>query len=135
MIFASRRIASIALASTFGVLLAPVFFLRAADHLVAPADLHQAIVESAESRAGNLKKVQGFFASDTVRTKLAVAGFDVKKVETALPQLSNEELRRLANQTQKIEAEVSAGALNNQQITYIIIALATAVVILIVVAA
>src|SRR5262245_51001567 len=115
MIFDSRKIVRIALASALGVLLAPAFSLRAADHLVAPADLHQAIIESAENRAGNLKKVQGFFASDTVRTKLAVAGFDVKKVETALPQLSNEELRRLASQTQKIEADISAGALTNQQ--------------------
>ena len=135
MIFGLRKIVRIALASALGVLLAPAFSLRAADHLVAPADLHQAIIESAENRAANLKKVQGFFASDTVRTKLAVTGFDVKKVEKALPQLGNEELQRLASQTQKIEADISAGALSNQQITYIIIALATAVIILVIVVA
>jgi hypothetical protein len=39
----------------------------------------------------------------------------------------------LAAQTEKVQADLAGGELNNQQITYIIIALATAVVVLILV--
>ena len=57
------------------------------------------------------------------------------KIEKAFPQLSDEELARLALQTDKIQNDLAAGALTNQQLTYMTIALATAVIILIIVAA
>jgi hypothetical protein len=58
---------------------------------------------------------------------------DLKKVENALPHLNDEELARLAAQTEKVQADLAGGALDNQQITYIVIALAAAVVVLILV--
>jgi hypothetical protein len=42
---------------------------------------------------------------------------------------------RLVARTDKLQHDVAAGALSNQQITYILIALATAVIILVIVAA
>jgi hypothetical protein len=50
--------------------------------------------------------------------------------------LNDKELARLAAQAEKVQADVAAGALDNhQQISYIIIALATAVLILVIVVA
>ena len=49
--------------------------------------------------------------------------------------LSDEELARLAARTDKVQRDMAAGALNNQQITYILIALGTAVLVLILVKA
>jgi hypothetical protein len=60
---------------------------------------------------------------------------DQSKVRQAVSFLSDEELARLAARATRIENDFAAGALNNQQITYILIALATAVVILVIVAA
>jgi hypothetical protein len=97
--------------------------------------MHQSLVDSAKARQSNLAKVQRFFSSEVVQKTLASAQTDLKKVERALPELSDEELARLASQTDKIETDIAAGALNNQEITYILIALATAVVILVIVAA
>ena len=62
-------------------------------------------------------------------------GMKSSKIEKAFPQLSDEELARLALQTDKIQNDLAAGALTNQQLTYMTIALATAVIILIIVAA
>jgi hypothetical protein len=56
-------------------------------------------------------------------------------VEKAIPLLNDEELDRLASQCSQVESDISAGALSNQEITYIIIALATAVIILVIVVA
>ena len=59
----------------------------------------------------------------------------LSKVEKAIPLLNDEELSRLASQCRQVESDISAGALSNQEITYILIALATAVIILVIVVA
>ena len=49
--------------------------------------------------------------------------------------LGDDDLARLAAQTDRVRADLEAGALTNQQLTYIVIALATAVIILVIVVA
>jgi hypothetical protein len=120
-------------------LMVAVFLTRALpvcgeDHLVSRSDLHGTIVKSAKTRQANLEKVQRFFSSERVRQTLTTSTqTDLKKVENAIPLLNDQELARLAAQTEKVQADLAGGELNNQQITYIIIALATAVVVLILV--
>ena len=45
--------------------------------------------------------------------------------------MNSDELAKLAVQTRQVQSDFAAGALTNQQITYILIALGTAVVVLI----
>ena len=107
---------------------------RADDHLVTSADLHQMLLNSANSRQDDIGRIQKFLSSDSTHKALGRNNHLLVKVEKALPYLSDEELKRLAVQTQKFDQDVAAGSLTNQQLTYIIIALATAVIILIIVA-
>jgi hypothetical protein len=107
----------------------------AADHVVSTSDLQQEILKVSESRQTNLAKVQEFFSSSSAQKALRNSKIDIGKIKSAIPLLTNDELARLAAQTEKIQKDVAGGSLTNQQITYIIIALATAVVILIIVAA
>jgi hypothetical protein len=113
----------------------PVEKLMAEDHVVKTADLHKAIVTATEARQGNLAKVQKFFSTEPAKKALKNAKVDLVQIEKAIPHLSDQELARLANQTDKIQNDFAAGTLTNEQITYIIIALATAVIILVLVAA
>jgi hypothetical protein len=113
----------------------PVQKLVAEDHLVKTADLHRAIVTAAEARQDNQAKVQRFFSTEPAKKALRNAKVDLVQIEKAIPHLSDQELARLANQTEKIQKDFAAGALTNEQITYIIIALATAVIILVLVVA
>ena len=53
----------------------------------------------------------------------------------AVAALDSETLQRLAERVSAVNADVSAGALSNQELTYIVIALATAVLILVILAA
>ena len=105
------------------------------DHLVTSSDLHKMLMDSANSREDNLGKIQKFLSSDHANKALGEHKNLLVKIDKALPYLSDDELKQLAVQTQQIEQDVAAGSLTNQQITYIIIALATAVIILIIVAA
>jgi hypothetical protein len=107
----------------------------AADHVVSTSDLQQEILKVSESRQTNLAKVQEFFSSSSTQKALRNSKIDIGKIKSAIPLLTDDELARLAAQTDKIQKDVAGGSLTNQQITYIIIALATAVVILIIVAA
>ncbi|MBI4165591.1 MAG: hypothetical protein HY508_07650 [Acidobacteria bacterium] len=109
--------------------------LRADDHIVSSADLHKELAASAQARKENLEKVQTFFASPAVRKALASARMDGGKVQRAVPSLSDDELARLAQQTDRVQQDFVAGALSNQDLTYIVIALAAAVLVLIIVAA
>jgi hypothetical protein len=103
----------------------------AQDHVISAAELQQEIVTDSQAREENLKEVQSFFSSEPVQEALQSVLIDVTKVEEAIGFLGEEELARLAAKTEALQADFAAGALTNQQITYIIIALAAAVIVLI----
>ena len=107
----------------------------AQDHVVSARDLHRDLVAAAQARQGNQAKVLKFFSSEQAGKALKSAKLPYEKVQKAVAQLTDDELARLAATTEKVQNDFAAGSLTNQQITYIIIALATAVLILILVAA
>jgi hypothetical protein len=92
--------------------------------------LHQSIVEAQQTREMNRKEVVEFFATPQVRKALKASNLDLRKVETAVTLLSDDELAKLAVQSREVKRDLAAGALNNQQITYILIALVTAVIVI-----
>jgi len=105
------------------------------DHIVPSTDLHQAVRTAAHEREDNVAKLDRFFSSQPARKALETFKLDSTKISQSLAFLNDEELARLAAQSEKLRSDVEAGSLSNQQITYILIALATAVIILVIVAA
>ena len=130
-----RNPLAIVLMIAFSSLAAPGQRLFADEHAVSAADLHQALVDSATTRQTNAQTVQKFFKSELVQKTLGHQIVSAAKVEKAIPLLNDEELSRLASQCRQVESDISAGELNNQEVTYILIALATAVIVLVLVAA
>lgn len=122
-------IASLICALTF-VLQTPLL-ATGREHVVAPAELQQATASAARLRQQNIDRVEKFFSSEQAEKALKSAHLDAVQVKQAVPTLSNQELARLASQADKAQKDFVAGALTNQQITYILIALATAVIVLI----
>jgi hypothetical protein len=106
--------------------------LSAQQHLVSPAELHQALINAAKGRRENLARVEGFFSSTPVQAILRKTGINPKQVHRAIPALSDRELAQLAARTGQIQNKFAAGALSNQQLTYIAIALATAVIVILI---
>lgn len=117
------------------LLLAFLMFLPqgmlAEEHVVSPAELRKELAETAEARRENLKQVQDFFSSEPVREALKGLPADASKVERAVSSLSDEELARLAQRTERIQEDFAAGALSNLHLTYIVIAIAAAVLVLV----
>ena len=104
--------------------------LKADAHLAPSSELHQSIVEAQQTREANRKEVVEFFATPQVRKALKASNLDLGKVETAVSFLSDDELAKLAVQSREMQKDLAAGALTNQQLTYIVIALATAVIVI-----
>ena len=130
-----RKRLAILLAIAFTFLAVPAQRFLADDHAVSAADLHQVLVDSAKTRQTNVETVQKFFSSEIVKNALSKQIVTASKVEKVVPLLNDEELNRLASQCRQVESDISAGSLSNQEITYILIALATAVIILVIVVA
>jgi len=105
--------------------------LLAEEHVVSSAELRKELVGATEVRRNNLKQVRDFFSSAPVREAMKNLPTDTTKVEQAVSSLSDEELARLAQRTQRIQEDFAAGALTNEHLTYIVIALAAAVLVLI----
>jgi hypothetical protein len=114
---------------------APAGLLRAAEHVVPSEALTQRLEADSARRAADEKALQELFASESSRRVLSAAGMDAEQVTAGVATLEDADLSRLAERARSYQADVAAGALNNQQITYILIALGTAVIILVIVAA
>ena len=109
--------------------------LAAQTQAVSPSQLQEAIRHAAKTRGKNRNDVQEFFSSDLARKAMKIGKIDSQRVQTAVATLSPDELARLAARTNQLQQDFAGGALDNQQMTYAIIALATAVFVLIIVAA
>jgi hypothetical protein len=125
------------LISLFSIGVVPAFSQASMqqDHVVSRSELHQAVRGAAETRQANLAKIEKLFTTDAAKQAFDAIKVDGAKVSRAVALLSDNELANLAARSERLQADVTAGALNNQQITYILIALATAVIILVIVAA
>ncbi len=102
------------------------------DHVVSSAALRRAVAASAEMQQTNIAKVERFLSTPRARHAMKKAGLDYRVVRRAVPLLSPRELADLAARSDKARQQFRAGSLTNQQLTYIIIALATAVVVILI---
>jgi UPF0716 family protein affecting phage T7 exclusion len=109
--------------------------VAAQSQAVSPSELQKAMSEAARNRQKNRDDVQAFFCSEPVRHALKTGKVDYQRVQKAVMTLSPDELARLASRTNQLQRDFAAGALTNQELTYIVIALAAAVIVLIAVKA
>lgn len=125
------RILTVPMIVAVAMLLEVPAFAAAQDHVVPPADLHHAEVAQARTRQENIAQVQSFFSSPRVDKAMKTARLNPTQVRKAVPTLNDRELAQLAAKSAQAQKDFAAGSLTNEQITYIIIALATAIIVLI----
>lgn len=105
------------------------------DHVVTPSDLQKAVNSAAQMRRTQEAKIEAFLQTAQARKALAASHLDYAIVQKGVRLLSDREVAELSARAQKAQSDFAAGALTNEQLTYIIIALATAVIVLIIVKA
>jgi hypothetical protein len=82
---------------------------RADDHLVSGGSVNRKLAEATAERAGNLASVEGVLRSARASKVAAVAGIDLDRVRTSLPQLSDAELRDLSRRATALDSDPTAG--------------------------
>ncbi|MGH9736068.1 MAG: hypothetical protein ACRD8A_15935 [Candidatus Acidiferrales bacterium] len=107
----------------------------AQEHVVSSSDLQKDVNQAARTRRSQELKIETFLQTPRAKKALAAANIDYKTVEKGVPLLNDPELAALSARAEKAQSDFAAGALTNQQLTYIIIALATAVIILVIIEA
>ena len=105
---------------------------KAPQHAVSLTDLQKDVAASAATRQTNEAKIEKFLSTPQAREAMKKAGINYELVKQSVPQLSAAELAKLAARADQAQQQFAAGALTNQQLTYIIIALATAVLIIVI---
>lgn len=115
------------------VLLIPrVSLAQAPDHVVASSDLQRDLASASAARRHNIQEVETFLSRPGARQALQSAHINYRQVKDAVPQLSNQELARLAKMSRNAQDQFSAGTITDRDILWILVGVA--VIILIVVA-
>ncbi len=104
-------------------------------HVVPLIELHEAAVAASSQRQENVSRLERFFTGETAEKALRTVRLNGNQVRNAIASLDDDELARLAARADKANSDFAAGSLTNQELTYIVIALGTAVLILVIVAA
>ena len=105
--------------------------VAAEDHVVPVSELHHDAAAVTQTREANIAKAERFFKSEPVEKALHSVKMDGNRVMKAVPMLSDDELAQLSSRIDSAQTDFAAGALDNEHITYIIIALAAAVIVLV----
>ena len=129
------RAVKVLLLSCLGGFLCLPQTVMAQSHIVSTEDLNKDVAVAAASHERNINEVDQFFASPNAQRALKAAHLNVQEVKNAVSVMSDDDLTRLAERSAKAQRDFAAGSLTNQQLTYIVIALATAVIILVIVEA
>ena len=105
-----------------------------ASQIVTPGDLHQDLLKSWEEKEQNLATLKGLLSTDAAREMIAKTGNDYGKVMQALPNLSDEELSKLASQVRVAQANFAAGMSDREIINVLIIVLLVVAIIVVIAA-
>jgi hypothetical protein len=104
--------------------------LTAQVHVVSPAELQKQTLAASRERQRNLEIVTRFLSSPTAEKAMRVVHTDDKQVKTAIANLSDQDLARLAQRAQKTEADFAAGNLSDRDLLILLIAVLILVVII-----
>jgi hypothetical protein len=100
------------------------------DHLVSLPALHRATRAAAEARLHSVAQIQKFLLTGAARDAMSALKVDSVQVTQKLALLSDDELARLAAQSEKIQSDIAAGDVTRKTLLkYVIVGAAAAVII------
>jgi hypothetical protein len=105
--------------------------LVAQAHVVSALDLQRQAVAASQERQKNLEIVTRCLSSPAAAKAMSISHADAKQVKTAVSNLSDQELARLASRSQKAEADFAAGRMTDHDLLIILIAVVALVLIIV----
>jgi hypothetical protein len=113
-------VSMLAIALLFGLVTVPA---RAQDkqHVVSLSDLNKDAARPAQTRQSNEEAVRTLLSSDQAQKALKSANLDFQKVGTAVGQLSDEDLAKLAERSRRAQSDFAAGRISDRDLLWIIL--------------
>ena len=105
--------------------------LAAQTHVVSPSDLQHATVAATQNREANMAKLDQLFASPTGQKAMQQMRVDATQVKSAIANLSDQDLSRLAARADKAQKDFAAGAIADHMLLLIVIAIIIVIIIII----
>ncbi|MDZ7638490.1 MAG: PA2779 family protein [Bryobacterales bacterium] len=103
----------------------------AAEHIVPRATLQGAVAQAQAASRADRSELLRLLETTPAQKALTSAGVEYRQVEQAVAALDDATAARLADRARQVNRDFAAGALSNETLTYIVIALATAVIVII----
>lgn len=121
-------VSMLAIAALFGLHGIPA---RAQDkqHVVSASDLNKDAARPAQTRQSNEEAVRTLLSSEPGQRALKTANIDYQKVDQAMSQLSDEDLAKLAERSQKAQNDFAAGRLSDRDLLWIILIIVAVLII------
>jgi len=123
--------------SFMGAVLVVVFLVpqnavaQAAQHVVSPADLQQAVADASQARQKNLDTLNNFLSTDKAKDALESAKIDPQQVKKAVAGLSDEDLANLASRAQKAQNDFAAGSIGDRDLLIILVCIAVLILVIV----
>lgn len=102
---------------------------QADPHVVSPADLQNAAVETSQTRQQNIDALNQLFSSDQGQQALQSAHVDPQQVKTAVAAMSDQELAQLASRARQAQADFAAGGLVTGLIILAVLVIVIAIIV------
>jgi hypothetical protein len=102
----------------------------AQNHVVSPGELQQHVIASSQVRQQNIQRLNQFFSSPLAQKALKDHHIDATQVTTAVSQLSDDELAKVAARAEKAQKDFAAGAITDHLLILIVVAIAVVLVII-----
>lgn len=102
-------------------------------HVVSQSDLQNQLLTASQVRQQNINKVEQFLSSDVANHAMKDAHVDPQQVKSAVPNLNDQELAKLAARADTTQKNFAAGNLGPRDVA--IVVLGVVVIILIIVVA
>jgi hypothetical protein len=90
-------------------------------HVVSLSDLTKGAAQPAQTRRANEEAVRKLLSSEAAQKALRSAKLDYQKVDKAVGQLSDEDLAKLAERSQKAQSDFAAGRISDRDLLWIIV--------------
>jgi hypothetical protein len=114
------------------ILLAIPQYAMAQNHVVSSSDIQKDVAAASTSREKEVAQLESFFSSPQAEKAMKSVHATYQQVDTAIQQLSSDDLARLSARSEVAQKDFAAGRLGDRDL--IIIALAILALILIIVA-
>jgi hypothetical protein len=103
----------------------------AQDHVVSPLDIQKDVAAASASREKEVAQLESFFSSPQAQRVLKTSHITYQQVDSAVQQLSSDDLARLSARTDTAQKDFAAGNISNRDLLIIILGILALILIIV----